>query len=162
MPSLHVPDLAEQRGELVVVDLPGGEHLGVVVAEGPQLRQAAQQAGEVLGLPRVAQGARLPQHVQHGLLEPLHGRLVLHVGPLWGGGAGESVRRGAPHRTGLTGGSRLTWGQDGDGGEQSLLLLHHVELPDALVEVEHGRDELLRDACGGRGFHFSLRAGSRC
>ena len=36
--SLHVPDLAEQRRELVVAHAPGGEHLGVVVVEGAQLR----------------------------------------------------------------------------------------------------------------------------
>lgn len=80
--SLYVPDLAEQRGKLVVVDSPGREHLCVVVAERPQLRQAAQETSKVLRLLRMLQGAQLPQHVQHRLLQALHGVLVLDVGPI--------------------------------------------------------------------------------
>ena len=37
----------------------------------------------------------------------------------------------------------LTWCQDSYGGEESLFLLHHMELTDAFVEVEHGCHEFL-------------------
>ena len=41
----------------------------------------------------------------------------------------------------------LTWSQDGDGGEEGLLLLQHVQLTDAVVEVKHRRYELVRYTC---------------
>lgn len=90
--SLHVPDLTKQRRELVVTHAPWGEHLGVVVVEGAQLREAAQQPGELLGFLRVLQLAELPQHLQHGVLEPLHGLLIPHVGTLWGSKAKTSTQ----------------------------------------------------------------------
>lgn len=91
--SLHVPDLAEQRGELVLAGAPGEQHLGVVVVERAQLRQAAQQPGEVLGLGGVPQPAELAQDLQHRLLQPLHRRLVPHVRPVCGGGHGYTTVR---------------------------------------------------------------------
>lgn len=83
--SLHIPDLTEQRGKLVVVHSPGREHLGVVVAERPQLCQAAQEAGEVLRDMGVVENAHLPQQVQYGLLEPLNSRLILNIRSVWTG-----------------------------------------------------------------------------
>lgn len=41
----------------------------------------------------------------------------------------------------------LTWCQDSYGGEESLFLLHHMELTDAFVEVEHGCHEFLWYTC---------------
>lgn len=81
--SLHVPDLTEQRGKFVVVHSPGCEHLCVVVAERPQLRQASQETSEVLRILRMLQDTHLPQHVQNGLLKSLDGLLILHVRPIW-------------------------------------------------------------------------------
>lgn len=80
--SLHVPDLAQERGELVVVHPPGHQHLGVVVVEGPQLREAPQQAGEVLRVLGLVNLAQLLQHVQQRLLELLHRLAVLYVLPV--------------------------------------------------------------------------------
>lgn len=57
--SLHIPDFAEKRRELVVIDAPGHQHLGVVVVECPQLRQAAQETGEMLGVLRLMDLAQL-------------------------------------------------------------------------------------------------------
>ena len=88
--SLHVPDLAEQRGELVLAGAPGEQHLGVVVVQRAQLRQPPQEPGEVLGLAGVLDPAELPQDLQHQLLEPLHRRLVAHVRPVCGGGGGRA------------------------------------------------------------------------
>ena len=81
--SLHVPDLTEQRGKFVVVDSPGCEHLRMVVAERPQLRQASQETSEVLRILRMLQDTHLPQHVQNGLLKSLNSLLILHVRPIW-------------------------------------------------------------------------------
>lgn len=50
---LHVPYLTEQRGEFMVVHSPGCEHLCVVIVEGSQLRQTAQETGKVLRLLRM-------------------------------------------------------------------------------------------------------------
>lgn len=83
--SLNIPDLTEQRGELVVIHFPGREHLCVVVAERPQLRQAAQETGEVLRFLGMVEDAHLPQQVQHVLLEPLNSRLVLNIRSVWTG-----------------------------------------------------------------------------
>lgn len=84
-PSLHIPDLTEQRGKLVVVHSPGREHLGVVVAERPQLRQAAQETCEVLRLLGMVENAHLPQQVQGVLLETLNSRLILNIRSVWTG-----------------------------------------------------------------------------
>lgn len=81
--SLHVPDLTEQRSKFVVVDSPGSEHLCVVVAQRPQLSEAAQQTSKVLGVLRMVQHTHLPQHVQNGLLNPLNSPVILHVGTIW-------------------------------------------------------------------------------
>lgn len=56
--SLHIPDLTEERGELVVIHPPGHQHLRVVMVECAKLRQAAQETGKmlrVLGLVNLAQ-----------------------------------------------------------------------------------------------------------
>lgn len=82
MLSLYIPDLTEQGCKLVVVHSPGREHLGVVVVERPELGQTAEQSSEVLRLVRMMQGTKLPEHVQHGLLESLNRQLVLYIRPL--------------------------------------------------------------------------------
>lgn len=83
--SLHIPDLTKQRGKLVIVHSPGREHLGVVVAERPQLRQAAQETGEVLWLMGMVENAHLPQQVQCSLLETLNSWLILNIRSVWTG-----------------------------------------------------------------------------
>lgn len=77
--SLHIPDFTEKRRELVVIDAPGHQHLGVVVVECPQLRQAAQETGEMLGVLRLMDLAQLLQHVKQRFLKLLYGLSVLYV-----------------------------------------------------------------------------------
>lgn len=69
----------------MVVHFPGREHLCVVVAERPQLRQAAQETGEVLRFMGMVEDAHLPQQGQHVLLEALNSRLVLNIRSVWTG-----------------------------------------------------------------------------
>lgn len=44
----------------------------------------------------------------------------------------------------------LTWGKDGDGCEESMFLLHHLQFTNTLIEDEHRGDELFWYACGGK------------
>lgn len=83
--SLHIPDLAEQRGKLVVTGSPGCEHFCVVVIECSQLSQASQETGKVLRLLWMLQGADLPQQIQHRLLESLNSLLIPHIRAIWRG-----------------------------------------------------------------------------
>ncbi len=143
--SLHIPDLTEQWGELVVVHSPGSEHLCVVVAECSQLRQTTQEASKVLRLLWVLHNTQLLQHVQDGLLKILHSLLVLHIRPVWRDDYTLAFNSVITKYLRIIESCchQLTWCQDGDGGEESLFLLHHVEFTDAFVEVEHWFDEFL-------------------
>jgi hypothetical protein len=57
--SLHIPDLTEEWGELVVVHPPGHQHLCVVMVECPQFSQATQEAGKMLRVLRLVDLAQL-------------------------------------------------------------------------------------------------------
>lgn len=69
----------------MVVRSPGCEQLHVEVVERSQLCQTAQETSEVLRLPRMLQGAQLPQHIQHGLLKSLNSLLIFDIRPIWRG-----------------------------------------------------------------------------
>lgn len=61
-PSLPLPGLTEQRAQ----------HAAVVVAECAELRETAQQTGEVLGILGVSELGELVQELQQRLLQSLH------------------------------------------------------------------------------------------
>lgn len=150
--SLHIPDFTEQRGEFVVVDSPGCQHLCVVVVKRSQLCQAAQETSEVLWLQWMLQGAQLPQHIQHGLLKSLYSLLILHIRTVWKRDVsgllywylGNTLTKQTTVNT-VT--QRLTWAQDCYGGEESLFLLDHMEFTNAFVEVEHRCDKFFWNTC---------------
>lgn len=154
--SLHVPDLTKQRRKFVVVHLPGCEHLRVVVAERPQLRQTTQETSKVLWILWMVQHAHLPQHLQYGLLESLNSILILHVGTICVEGQWHYIsgiiKKKKKKTVNVSSLQPLTWCQNGDRGKESLFLLYHVELPNTFVEVEHGGDEFLWNTCSKKYF----------
>lgn len=80
----------------MVARSPGRQHFSMVVVECTQLGQPSEETGEMLRLVRMVEDANPPQHIQHGVLQPLDCPLILNVGPLCEEDVTGSCRTEAP------------------------------------------------------------------
>lgn len=86
---MQLPGLAQRGGQPRVPRAPRHQHLRVRVVEGAQLRQAPDEAGEVLGVLGVVDLGVLVEEAEQRLLQLLDVPLVPQQRAVCGGAAGK-------------------------------------------------------------------------